>query len=434
MPASSSAFQAIGQIVVCAAATWLYARHLAKQPSFPARLAGVIVVGAAAIASGYSLHPTLTDNMSFIAALLMFSTVIAVLTIAVAFLWKASAWTALFCASSGCLVQSIVYGLDRLAHVTGVVQVEFTGDLSAADALSYFACAVIVLFLFHHRIAGRLQRNGLMGIRNPLMFFAVIRAMAVALALDLSIKDVISYDIPFRYMVIFSTIHLAICLFIVVAEFEIIYNQRLQTDVAAMERAMAEQERQFELSKSTIDAINRRVHDIRHHVVELLADEGDGAPAQETLREVVREINVYDAAVKTGNAPLDVVLTEKGLLCTRDGITLSSVADGTALAFMAAADIYTLVGNALDNAISAVQEIGDKSRRSISLNLRSQMGMASLSVENYFSGEVSLVDGLPASKGLGTGKMLAIVERYGGTILCSTDGDVFHLDILVPQG
>ncbi|MBQ1449356.1 MAG: sensor histidine kinase, partial [Eggerthellaceae bacterium] len=159
-----------------------------------------------------------------------------------------------------------------------------------------------------------------------------------------------------------------------------------------------------------------------------------GAPAKEVLREVVREINVYDAAVKTGNASLDVVLTEKGLLCKRDGITLSSVADGTALSFMTAADIYTLVGNALDNAIDAVRSIDDEGRRSISLNLRSQLGMASLSVENYYAGEIRLVDGVPKNEGYGMEKILAVVERYGGTIVYTAEDGVFHLDALFPQG
>ncbi|MBQ3338078.1 MAG: GHKL domain-containing protein, partial [Atopobiaceae bacterium] len=403
-------FQAFSQIIVCVIATWLYAHHLAERSRFGLRATAVIVISVAgtliAIASGYTLYPTLTDNTSFVFALIMFALVIVALTVAVRFLWDASPWTALFCASSGYLVQSIVYGLDRVAHVTGIVKVEYTGGLNIADVLSYTICAVLVLVLFRHFITGRLQRNGLMGIRNPVMFFAVILAMVVALVLDLAIKDVISYDIPFRYMVVFSVLFVAICLFIVVAEFEILYNQRLQADVVTMERAMVEQKRQFELSRSTIEAINRRVHDIRHHVVRLLAEDGAGAPAKETLREIAREINVYDAAVKTGNAPLDVVLSEKGLLCQRDGITLSSVADGTALSFMAAADIYTLVGNALDGAIASVKRVADKSRRSISLNLRPQMGMTSLSIEHYYEGEPALVNGLPAGEGFGVDTML----------------------------
>ena len=99
-----------------------------------------------------------------------------------------------------------------------------------------------------------------------------------------------------------------------------------------------------------------------------------------------------------------------------------------------AADIYTLVGTALDNAIDAVQTIEDGSRRSISFNLRSQMGMASLSVENYFAGELELVDGLPLNRGIGMEKILTVVERYGGTLICSIRDRVFHLDALFPQG
>ncbi len=99
-----------------------------------------------------------------------------------------------------------------------------------------------------------------------------------------------------------------------------------------------------------------------------------------------------------------------------------------------AADIYTLVGTALDNAIDAVQTIEDGSRRSISFNLRSQMGMASLSVENYFAGELELVDGLPLNRGIGMEKILTVVERYGGTLICSIRDRVFHLDALIPQG
>lgn len=432
-------FQVAAQFMLCIVATTLYARKLPERSGFRVRaiIAAVvaIVTCSAAIAAGYTLYPTLTDDPSFFMAIVMFAVVVAALTGFVLFLWDASPWTAFFCASSGYLIQSIVLGLDRVLHITGIVQVEFAEDsLPLGDVISLLACAALVLGLLYFLIARRLERSVLLAVRNPVMAAAIVIAMAVTLVLDLAIKDIMTFGLPWRYNVTLVIIYLAVCVFIVIAEFEILYNQRLQADVATMERAMAEQERQFDLSRSTIDAINRRVHDIRHHVAGILAgDDADADVPTETLREVIREINVYDTAMKTGNASLDVVLTEKGLLCKRDGITLSSVADGTALAFMTAADIYTLVGNALDNAIDAVQGIDDGSRRSISFNLRSQMGMASLSVENYFAGDIELVDGLPANKGIGIEKILSIVERYGGTLVCSIRDGVFHLDALIPQ-
>jgi len=440
MPTQMTIFQVASQFALCIAATILYARRLSRRNGFHIRaiVAGAVAIAAcaAAIATGYTLYPTLTDDPSFFMAIVMFAVVVAALTGFVLFLWDASPWTAFFCASSGYLIQSIVLGLDRILHMTGLVHSEFSETgIPLVDALSMLVCAAVVLALFYWFIARRLERSVLLGVRNPIMAAAITIAMAVTLVFDLAIKDIIVFELPWRYSIVLVVIYLVVCIFILIAEYEILYNQRLQADVATMERAMAEQEHQFELSRETVDAINRRVHDIRHHVAKLLA--GNDAPAdvsKETLHEVVRKISIYDAAVKTGNASLDVVLTEKGLLCGRDGITLSSVADGTALAFMTAADIYTLVGTALDNAIDAVREIEDASKRSVSLNLRSQMGMASLSVENYFSGEVELSNGLPAREGLGMEKILSIVERYDGTIVCSVDGDVFHLDALIPQG
>ena len=211
-------------------------------------------------------------------AIVMFAVVVAALTGFVLFLWDASPWTAFFCASSGYLIQSIVLGLDRVLHITGIVQVEFAEDsLPLGDVISLLACAALVLGLLYFLIARRLERSVLLAVRNPVMAAAIVIAMAVTLVLDLAIKDIMTFGLPWRYNVTLVIIYLAVCVFIVIAEFEILYNQRLQADVATMERAMAEQERQFDLSRSTIDAINRRVHDIRHHVAGILA--GDDADA-----------------------------------------------------------------------------------------------------------------------------------------------------------
>lgn len=57
--------------------------------------------------------------------------------------------------------------------------------------------------------------------------------------------------------------------------------------------------------------------------------------------------------VHTGNDALDAILSEKGLACEQGGIAFRCMADGAAVGFMAPTDIYSLFGNALDNAIEA---------------------------------------------------------------------------------
>ena len=73
-------------------------------------------------------------------------------------------------------------------------------------------------------------------------------------------------------------------------------------------------------------------------------------------------MQIYSAIVRTGNEILDTILTEKSLICENSGIHISCVADGSLLAFMNPVDLYTLFGNALDNAIEAVRKLESKEK------------------------------------------------------------------------
>ena len=64
----------------------------------------------------------------------------------------------------------------------------------------------------------------------------------------------------------------------------------------------------------------------------------------------------------------------------------------------------------------------------------------SIHVENYFDGQVSFGgEGLPqtrkadeANHGFGVRSMQMIAEGLGGSLACKVQGDVFHLDALLP--
>ena len=55
----------------------------------------------------------------------------------------------------------------------------------------------------------------------------------------------------------------------------------------------------------------------------------------------------------TGNHALDVILTEKSLICKQKEIKLTCMADGKQLAFMQTTDLYSIFGNLLNNSIEA---------------------------------------------------------------------------------
>ena len=73
-----------------------------------------------------------------------------------------------------------------------------------------------------------------------------------------------------------------------------------------------------------------------------------------------RCLDTYDSSFNTGNKSLDVVLTEKKLLCDNKGIKFFCMADGKLLNGIKVSDIYSLFGNAIDNAIECLADVADE--------------------------------------------------------------------------
>lgn len=441
---SAEAFQTVVAYVELIIALWLYCRRLPHRKGFVSRVIAALTCTTVLVACstylGFSMYPPLTDDASFYQAVGAFVAVLVFMVASVLLIWETSLWTALFCSSSAYLLQNLASGVDRLAHLTRLVpSAPFaeggTPTIPATDVISAILSATMVFSAFYLMFISHLSTRGLEGVGQEPMAFSILVAMLVSIVFDLAIKDLPTLDVPWRYPVVLSVVHMALCAFILMAEFEIIYNRSLRENVAVMERVVTEQERQYELSEQTIQAINHRVHNMRHHVFSILTAGNGAEVSRDKLRQIARELQVYDASVKTGNTALDVVLTEKGLVCADEGITLTCVADGHALDFMAASDIYTLFSTAIDGAIAAVQDTHDKNQQAISFNVRNAMGMASISIEHYLIGNDQIDPQKVAAGERRLETMRAIVERYDGAFVLgdANASHVFHLDALIPM-
>lgn len=252
----------------------------------------------------------------------------------------------------------------------------------------------------------------------------------LSIILGLVVKDLGVLSIPGRYQVSLSIIYLTLCIYVLYSAYKIVYSRRLRLDMIAIDRLRQMEARQYQVSRENMRIINRRAHDMRR-LVNTLRSEGWDAVGNldgKLLSSASRELDVYDSAVETGNTALDTILTEKRLLCASRGIVLSCIADGQSLGFVRPADLYTLFGNALDNAINAVVGLHDDTRLSISLVVRRHADVVSIHMENYCDPHSAT----PETDGLGLGAMRVIVKSYGGTLSTSTTEDVFHLNVLLP--
>ena len=130
-------------------------------------------------------------------------------------------------------------------------------------------------------------------------------------------------------------------------------------------------------------------------------------------------------------------MTEKKLQCEQENIELTYMIDGEKLNFLKETDIYSLFGNALDNAINSVRSLKCKEKRIISLIVKETMGLVSIHIENYYQGDLDFKEGLPMTTkkdknyhGFGMKSIRFLTEKYDGELSITADDDVFSLNII----
>lgn len=209
-------------------------------------------------------------------------------------------------------------------------------------------------------------------------------------------------------------------------------------EVSALQNVLDMQYANYQQSQDSIDRVNRTYHDLKHQIAMLRAEIG-AEQKLESLDQIERGIRSYEARSQTGNKVLDAILTQKSAWCIDHGITLTSVADGSALDFMSAVDLSALFGNLLDNAIEGVSRLPDPDQRLIHLTVSRQKGFLRIRVENRCVDGLTVDNELPRTTkedrgrhGYGLKSIRATAEKYGGSMTLKAEKGWFVLGVLIP--
>ena len=212
------------------------------------------------------------------------------------------------------------------------------------------------------------------------------------------------------------------CITLLYLQSALFKKSSMRKELETIQLLWHQQKGQYQLSKETIELINHKCHDLKHQVQAIRAVK-DEKERETYLEKIEKSVQIYSAIVRTGNEILDTILTEKSLICENSGIHINCVADGSLLAFMNPVDLYTLFGNALDNAIEAVRKLESKEKRVIDIMLYERQSFLMLQIVNPMCGEVKFEDGLPLTTkakngyhGYGMKSMLHTIQKYEGRL------------------
>ena len=215
------------------------------------------------------------------------------------------------------------------------------------------------------------------------------------------------------------------------------YLNRIERDKIWMEQLMKSKQAYYEISKEGILSLQLKCHDLKHHIALIRSAEGK-KQFDEYLEQLEVSINEYNTVIDTGNSYLDVVLTEKNIICMSHGYKFTYIIDGSLFNFLSDMDAYALFGNIMDNAIESLENAKDKTKCFITMKSAKSNDMVLLHVENYFESKLNYHHGkLVTSKkdkqfhGFGLQSIEQIARKYGGMLSIDTDEHVFKLTIMM---
>ena len=331
-----------------------------------------------------------------------------------------------FCAVGAQLTQNLSYNVENLIYLPFAESIcdagwlcISVGSMLAVYAVSYFA------------FVRRMNPKGELYVGGKFVF-----PIAVSAALFVYLMQYLFQIYGIDRMWVTRLPLIVCCVFGLIMQFGILMYGSERNENEQLEYFLRQERKQYEATKNSIDLINMKAHDLKHHIRRVQSMSGYD---KEELEEIAGVVENYESTVDCGNKTLDVILTEKQYRCQSEGIELSLIVQGEELSFVHTSDLVSVFGNALDNAIECELRTDEKEKRCIAVRVVRKGGMVSVHFENYCKEEPVFENGvLKTSKpdkgmhGFGMKSIRYAVSKYGGTVYAGKDGNLFVLDILLP--
>lgn len=438
----------IGLITAC----FLFCRHtVPKREPFGLRAAGY---GAVCLTAGLAYVPLEPLIACLPTVAYGFSSVIywvfvtALIGIAVWRCYEFSPCNAMFRVLLGCALESIPTTFIRY-----LIVMMWLPDLPQSYPMHYILLTLMVYIIMYgsaYRILARpLQRSGAILPENNRSLWSYSTVTLSFLLIMYSTNGICEWVIPsmgddpalgmqyqlIRYFCV--GIRFLVSTAFIISQYFVHETSSLRRERELVNQLLREKSEQYEFNRENIEFIQQKCHDLKR---QLRALEFAGEDERKTmLEETRRAAEFYDATIHTGHEVIDTLLTEKNLLCTNRGIQLSCVVNVRTLKHVGTIDLYTMLSNALDNAIESTERLDEPSMKAIRFSMTERGQMLCIEVENYYAGTVEMRNGLPvtskddaANHGIGVRSIRTLSQRYNGDIAITTEDQTFLLQIVIP--
>lgn len=356
---------------------------------------------------------------------------LAVITVMFHACWRNTWPTALYYSIWACLTQLFIYELwARLWPLTA----PWWGDDSLAQTLGLLVTLLASCFTLGFTFTRWLPEGGSKRIGPRQLSTAVMEYMIFVASEAILHNSDFDLDGGWEMSLYLEQFLVLVVLYL---QSELFKKSAMREELAVMKVLWRKAQDQYQQAQETVAFLNQKYHDMKHLVQAIRALKEE--EMDDRLEEIENAVRTYESYIKTGNEVLDTILTEKSLSCSERGIVMSCVADGSCLSFLNTVDLYAILGNALDNAMEAVEKIEERSLRQIDFLLHRQRNFLVIQVINPSFQPLVFEDELPVTTkedhryhGYGLRSIRHIVAQYDGCLYINNEDGCFSLKILIP--
>lgn len=262
----------------------------------------------------------------------------------------------------------------------------------------------------------------------PLVVGQLFSIFAEALLLQLSIYENISAFYIAIYSACLLYINLVICFY--TETIKTAYNERHMRELA--EQQLQIQVSYYEKEQQARDATRALWHDIKKYTnaTQDLFQHGDMENAVQSLQQATTALSEIHQTVDVGNAVVNGILERALEQVQNQGIFLDFDVWVSDQLPISAVDLYIIMGNTIDNAIEACQQVPAADSPTISLTLRQQNHTLFYAIDNPIPAKQGKKPG--DVHGYGIRNVKNCVAKYHGTTTVSKQDSVFSVQIQLP--
>ncbi len=212
------------------------------------------------------------------------------------------------------------------------------------------------------------------------------------------------------------------------------YTKLNEMNLIAMQNEMLEK---YVLQKQESDRMIRLLsHDLKHNLLQLKALAGENGDVD--MITEYEDMMAMHSMLNVGNDIANAVINEKRRYALCNHIDFQVAGGFSGGLTITRIDFCSLLGNLLDNALEAAEQVEDRSLRKVSLKIGRKDHQLLLFLENDYAVEPELNSGAFISRkknrglhGIGTLSVNNIVEKYDGVIENTFHDHIFKSSLML---